>query len=85
MMTYSVTLQPLISLSDEAFYQLCQQNPDIKFERSARGELIIMPLTGGETGNNNAELSAEFVIWNRQTKLGKVFDSSTCFQIRRGK
>lgn len=40
-----------------------------------------MPPTGGETGNFNAELTADFAIWNRQKKLGKIFDSSTCFQL----
>ncbi len=38
-----------------------------------------MAPTGGETGSYNSEINADFVIWNRQTQLGKVFDSSTCF------
>lgn len=45
--------------------------------------MLISP-TGGETGNRNSEINAEFVIWNRQTKLGKVFDSSTCFKFPNG-
>jgi Uma2 family endonuclease len=36
-------------------YQLCQQNRDLRFERSCQGELIIMPLTGGEMGERNSE------------------------------
>jgi Uma2 family endonuclease len=56
-------------MTDEQFYQLCQANPDVKCERNAARDLIIMPPTGGETGNYNAEISAEFVIWNRQTQL----------------
>ena len=40
-----------------------------------------MAPTGGETGSYNAELNADFVIWNRQSKLGIVFDSSTCFRL----
>jgi Uma2 family endonuclease len=63
---------------------LCRRNPDINFEHSAQGQLIIMPPTGGETGNCNAELIAEFAIWNRRTKLGKVFDSNTCFKLPNG-
>lgn len=43
-----------------------------------------MPPTGGETGNRNSEINADFVIWNRQTQLGKVFDSSTCFKLPNG-
>jgi Uma2 family endonuclease len=43
-----------------------------------------MPPTGGETGNRNVEIAADLVILNRQTKLGKVFDSSTCFKLPNG-
>jgi Uma2 family endonuclease len=43
-----------------------------------------MPPTGGETGRKNAELIADFIIWNRQSKLGIVFDSSTCFRLPKG-
>jgi Uma2 family endonuclease len=56
----------------------------VKFERNAKGALIIMPPTGGETGNLNVEIATEFVLWNRQTQLGKVFDSSTCFKLPNG-
>ncbi len=84
MITYILDLEPLGKMTDEQFYQLCRQNPDINFERNAKGELIIMPPTGGETGNRNAELTTEFAIWNRRKKLGKVFDSNTCFKLPNG-
>ena len=84
MNTITINLKPVIELTDEQFYQLCQKNPDIKFEISAKGELIIISPTGGETGNRNVEIAADFVIWNRQTKLGKVFDSSTGFKLPNG-
>ncbi len=71
-------------MTDEQFYGLCRANPDVKFERSAIGELIVMAPTGGETGTYNSEINADFVIWNRQTRLGKVFDSSTCFKLPKG-
>ncbi len=82
----SITLQlkPVIELTDEQFYLLCRKNPDVKFERNAQGELIIMSPTGGETGNYNVEMAADFVFWNRQTKQGKVFDSSTGFKLPNG-
>ncbi|MEJ1936810.1 Uma2 family endonuclease [Nostoc sp. NIES-2111] len=84
MTAYTVNLNPIIKLTDEQFYQLCKENPEIKLERTAKGELIIMPPTGGETGNKNSEINADFVIWNRQTKLGVCFDSSTCFKLPNG-
>lgn len=44
-----------VHLSDEQFYQLCQNNHDLQFERTAQGELIIMPPVGGESGNREAD------------------------------
>lgn len=84
MNTYTINFNSVLKMTDQQFYQLCQLNPDVKFERNARGELIIMSPTGGETGSYNSELNAEFVVWNRQTKLGVVFDSSTGFKLPNG-
>ena len=80
----TLNINQILQLTSDQFYKLCQQNPELKLERNTQGELIIMPPTGGETGSDNAEMSADFVIWNRQTRLGKVFDSSTCFQLPNG-
>lgn len=74
----------LYDLSDVQFYELCRAHPDTKFERTPGGHLVIMPPTGGETGNRNFEIGADFAIWNRQTKLGVMFDSSTCFKLSGG-
>ncbi len=84
MTAVTINFNHIIKLTDDEFYQLCRHNPDIKFERNVNGEIIVMPPTGGETGNRNSETNAEFVIWNRKTKLGKVFDSSTCFKLPNG-
>lgn len=75
---------PMVQLTDEAFEQMCHANPDVRFERNAKGELVIVAPTGGDTGSYNSEINADFVIWNRQTKLGVVFDSSTCFKLPSG-
>jgi Uma2 family endonuclease len=80
----TVNLKSIIDLTDEQFYQLCLKNSDVKFERNAQGDIIIMSPTGGETGKHNAEISADLVNWNRQTKLGICFDSSTCFKLPNG-
>ncbi|MBW4501557.1 MAG: Uma2 family endonuclease [Scytonema hyalinum WJT4-NPBG1] len=84
MTAITINFNNVIKLTDDQFYQLCQDNPDVKFERNAKGELIVMPPTGGETGKRNAKLTARFVLWNEQTQLGEVFDSSTCFKLPNG-
>ena len=85
MMT-ALTLQlPLaLKLTDEEFEQLVAANQDLRLELSSSGELVIMSPTGGETGNRNFEMYIDLGIWNRQTKLGKAFDSSTGFKLPNG-
>ena len=85
MTTQSVILNiKNVELSDDQFYQLCQINEDWKLEQTAKGELIIMPPVGAISGNRESEFNADVVIWNRQTKLGKVFSSSTVFTLPNG-
>ncbi|NJO43796.1 MAG: Uma2 family endonuclease [Cyanobacteria bacterium CRU_2_1] len=79
-----LNLNPFVELSDEQFYQLCQNHRDLKFERTARGELVIVTPVGGEGGSWEADLIGDLVYWNRQTQLGKVFSSSTCFKLPNG-
>jgi Uma2 family endonuclease len=76
----SITLR----VTHEEFEKLCQDNRDRSFELTATGELVVMPPTGGESGNSELELGANLAIWNRQARLGKVFSSSTIFVLPNG-
>ncbi len=78
------TLELNIDLTDEQFFRLCQNNRDLRFERTATGKLIIMPPTGSETSNRNAELTYQLRAWSRQNQLGKSFDSSGGFKLPSG-
>ena len=73
-----------LELTDEQFFRLCQKHRDLKFERTADGELIVMSPTGGITGDRNAELTFQLRAWSRQNELGKSFDSSTGFKLPNG-
>ncbi|MDJ0844100.1 MAG: Uma2 family endonuclease [Crocosphaera sp.] len=77
-------LKPIIELTSEEFYQLCQVNPELPLELSRNGELIIMSPVGGETGNKEADLNFQVSLWNHQTQLGLVFSSSTVFDLPNG-
>ena len=69
------------SITAEQFEQLCAQNRDTKFEMTSNGELIVMSPTRSESGRQNGDLLGQIWYWNRQTKLGVVFDSSTGFTL----
>ncbi|MBD2481525.1 Uma2 family endonuclease [Planktothrix sp. FACHB-1365] len=88
METNILTLPPILTLkldlTQEQFWQLCQENHDLQFERTATGELIIMPPTGGNTGKRNVKLITQLDLWNSKTHLGEVFDSNTGFTLPNG-
>ncbi len=84
MTAFTVNFSTIVEMTSDQFYQLCRNNPDVKFERNANGELIIMSPTGGGTGRRNLDLAIDLGLWNRQTSLGVAFDSSTCFKLPNG-
>jgi Uma2 family endonuclease len=66
-----------LTVTPEYFDQLCIDNPDLRLELTKDGELIVMAPAGGESGEKNMDLAIDVGIWNRQTNLGRAFDSST--------
>lgn len=84
METLTLNVPTAVGITDEQFYQLSVANEEWRIELTAEGELIIMTPTGGESGIRNADMNLDLGSWNRQTKLGKVFDSSTVFRLPNG-
>jgi Uma2 family endonuclease len=80
----TVSLKSVIDMTDDQFFQLCQNNRELRFERTANGDLIIMPPTGGETGNRNGRLNQQLFNWTDVDGTGIAFDSSTCFKLPNG-
>jgi Uma2 family endonuclease len=63
-------------MTDDEYFQFCQINQDLRIERTAQGDLLIMPLAGAESSFRNNELSAELRDWARKDARGRAFDSS---------
>lgn len=74
-------LELTIDLTDEQFLELCQKNRDYRFERTASGELLIMPPAGSDTGRRNIKIAAQLEIWSQKNNLGVAFDSSAGFKL----
>ncbi|MEM9324995.1 MAG: Uma2 family endonuclease [Bacteroidota bacterium] len=68
-----------LELSAEEFFIFCQEMSDFRIERDADGTILFMSPTGSQSGNLNGEITSELFYWNRQSKLGAAFDSSTGF------
>lgn len=77
-------LAPVIEMSEEQFFQVCQLNRELRIERTSQGDLEIMPPTGGETGRVNFELTGLFSNWVHADGTGVGFDSSTGFTLPTG-
>lgn len=84
MTVLTVNLNSVIKLTDEQFFQLCKINENLRFERTVRGELIIMPPTGGETSNRNGRLNQQLFNWADVNGTGITFDSSGSFKLPNG-
>jgi Uma2 family endonuclease len=76
----SITLR----VTHAEFEKLCQDNPDLRLELTANGELITMVPVALESSEQNGDLFGEVWAWNRQTRLGRVFDSSGGFTLPNG-
>ena len=70
--------------SPGAFGRLCRANPDLRLERTSRGEVIVMAPACLDSGMRNSGISALLWIWNRDSKLGVTFDSSAGYTFPNG-
>ena len=71
-------------MTDEEFTAFCAEHPDLNFEMTAEGELIVMPPTNSDTGASNSEVSGELRDWSKKNRRGIVCDSSTGFVLPNG-
>jgi Uma2 family endonuclease len=72
------------NLTEEQFMQLCQENPELRLELTAQGELVIMPPTGSESGWRSGEAFFSLTAWTKKDGTGLSFDSSTGFTLPNG-
>ncbi len=77
-------MRPPLEMDEERFFEFCRQNKGWRIERSAGGDLEIVPPTGGETSNRKANLTMQVGIWTRQDGTGVSFDSNGGFVLPSG-
>lgn len=81
---FVLQFNPFFKMTDEQFFEFCQSNRDVRIERSSQGEVIIMPPTGWETGNKNAEIIVQLGNWAKKDRRGKSADSSAGYKMPNG-
>lgn len=80
----TVNLPAIKSMSVEQFYEFCLANRDLRIERTASGEVIIMPPAFSDTGNRNIKIAQQLANWAEQDGTGETFDSSAGFTLPNG-
>lgn len=86
-MPLPINLSSLIAMSqmsDEQFYDFCRTNPDLRIERNANGEIIVIPPVFADTGNRNGRVLGQLYVWSEADGTGEVFDSSSGFTLPNG-
>jgi Uma2 family endonuclease len=77
-------LNPELRMNDDEYYDFCMANPHVGFERTAQGEIIIVPPAGGESDYRNIELSTQLAVWAKRDGRGKAFGPSVEFFLPTG-
>ena len=75
---------PVLKMDEEQFFKLCQLNRDLRIERTAEGDLEVMPPTGGEAGSRNLKIALQLGTWTERDGAGVAFESSTGFKLPNG-
>jgi Uma2 family endonuclease len=71
-------------MDDEEFFDFCMNNPDLKIEREANGEIVLMPPAGGESSFRNNDIQFELTTWSRKDGRGRVFGPDVSFVLPSG-
>ncbi|MBI2149283.1 MAG: Uma2 family endonuclease [Acidobacteria bacterium] len=83
--TTSTTLDvKSLRLTDDQFLRLCADNRDFRFELTAEGELIIMPLPGSKTGWREGKVFQRLANWTERDATGICFGPDTGFKLPNG-
>ena len=73
-----------VDWSEDEFFQFCQVNRDLRIERTANGEIVVMSPAGGYSGYRGMEVARHLGAWAETDKTGVAFDSSTGFRLPNG-
>ncbi|BAU10162.1 hypothetical protein LEP3755_06420 [Leptolyngbya sp. NIES-3755] len=68
-------------MNDQQFYELCRANPDLRIERNAIGEIIVLPPAFADAGNRNGRILGQLFNWSETDGTGEAFDPSSGFTL----
>jgi Uma2 family endonuclease len=73
-----------VQMTDEQFFDFCQENRDLRIERNRFGDISIMSPAGSETGNREGNIFGQLWVWSEKDGTGITFSPSTGFTLSTG-
>lgn len=77
----AVTFRPSRPLTDEEIVALSEANPAHRFERTAKGELVVAPPLGMRGAVGEGEIFVQLKTWSKRVGLGLALPSSAGFNL----
>ncbi len=73
-----------IGMTDDIFVRICRDNPELDFELTASGELVVVTPTGSKSGHREAQIIFRLQEWSQREGTGIVFSSNALFTLPNG-
>jgi Uma2 family endonuclease len=77
-------LEPVLHLSDDQLLALCSINQELWIERNAKGELLLMPPAGVESGEREVDIVMQLGTWAKRDGSGVAVGPSGGFRLPNG-
>jgi Uma2 family endonuclease len=83
-LTVKFPLDPDRPMDDNAFWEFCIANRDLRIERTAEGEFVIVPPPGGESDHQCVKVITRLDLWAEDDGRGQAFGSTAVFRLPTG-
>ncbi|HXT21417.1 MAG TPA: Uma2 family endonuclease [Thermoanaerobaculia bacterium] len=80
----SLEVGKALRLTDDELFELCARNSELRIERTAQGDLIVMTPAAPESSHRSLAIAAALYDWARRDGTGLAFDSSGGFILPNG-
>jgi len=80
----TLRLNPELHMSDDEYYEFCMANPEVFFERTAEGEIVIVPPVGLESNDREVDIASELRQWAKRDRRGRAYGISAEFILPTG-
>jgi Uma2 family endonuclease len=77
-------MQVAPKMTDAVFKRYCEANPDLRVERTAEGNVLILEHSGWYDSYRNAEITAQLYGWSKREGRGRAFDPSVLYMLPNG-